>query len=85
MQEYLEAIVKPLLSHPEALVITKTNDAMGVLLSVVVSKEDMPHLIGKEGANVLSIRRLIGIYGMKNNARISIKINEPMGGKYQQV
>lgn len=84
MEVYLEAIVRPLLSKPEGLHIVKTTDAMGVLLTMDVAKEDMGHLIGKEGQNILSIRRLIGMYGMRNNAKISIKINEPIGGKYQQ-
>lgn len=85
MEEYLVAIVSPLLSKPEGLKITKTTDAMGVLLMVTVDKDDMGHLIGKEGQNILSIRKLIGMYGMRNNAKISVKINEPLGGKYKQV
>lgn len=84
MQEYLEAIVRPLLSKPESLKVTKTADDMGILLTMDVAREDMAHIIGKEGQNILSIRKLIGMYGMRNNAKISIKINEPIGGKYQQ-
>lgn len=84
MDAYLDAIVRPLLSKPESLCITKTADDMGILLTLDVAREDMGHLIGKEGQNILSIRKLIGMYGMRNNAKISIKINEPIGGKYQR-
>lgn len=83
MEEYLDAIVKPLLSNPEELTIVKSTDDLGVLLAVSVSKDDMGHLIGKQGQNILSIRKLIGMYGMRHNAKIAIKINEPIGGKYK--
>lgn len=82
MQDYLDAIVRPLLSKPEGLAIVKSSDDLGVLLTVTVAKEDMPHLIGKEGQNILCVRKIVGMYGMKNNAKVSIKINEPVGGKY---
>ncbi len=83
MEEYLQAIVSPLLSKPESLTIVKTADDMGVLLTVTVGREDMGHLIGKLGQNILAIRKLVTMYGMRNNAKISIKINEPIGGKYR--
>lgn len=82
MEEYLIAIVKPLLSVPESLVVVKTSDDLGVLLTVNIAREDMGHIIGKDGQNILSIRKIIGMYGMRNNAKISIKINEPVGGLY---
>ncbi len=83
MNEYLTSVVSPLLGKPENLVVTQTSDAMGILLTVTVDKDDMGHLIGKEGQNILSIRKIVGMYGMRNNAKISIKINEPIGGKYR--
>ena len=82
MEDYLTAIVKPLLSKPESLNVTKTTDAMGILLTLDIAREDMGHLIGKAGKNIHNIRSLVGMYGMINNAKISIKINEPVGGKY---
>jgi predicted RNA-binding protein YlqC (UPF0109 family) len=85
MKEYLEAIVRPLLSKPESLKVTQTADAMGILLTLDIAREDMGHIIGKEGQNILSVRKLIGMYGMRNNAKVSIKINEPIGGKYHTV
>lgn len=81
--DYLEAIVKPLLSKPEALVIDQSDLDDGLLLEITVSKEDMGHLIGKQGANISRIRELVGVYGMQHNLRFSIKINEPIGGKYR--
>jgi predicted RNA-binding protein YlqC (UPF0109 family) len=81
MDAYLESIVRPLLSKPESFKVSMTTDNMGVLLTVDVALEDMSHLIGKEGQNITSIRRIVGLYGMRNNAKISLKVNEPVGGK----
>lgn len=81
MESYLDSIVRPLLAKPESLNITKTTDDMGVLLCVDIALEDMSHMIGKGGQNIVAVRRLLGMYGMRNNARVSLKINEPIGGK----
>lgn len=81
MEAYLESIVKPLLSKPEGLKIVKTTDNMGVLLSVNVALDDIAHLIGKSGQNITAVRRIVGMFGIRNNAKISIKVNEPVGGK----
>lgn len=81
MEAYLDSIVRPLLSKPESFKVTKTTDDMGVLLTVDVAPEDMSQIIGKEGQHITSIRKILGMYGMRNNAKISLKVNEPVGGK----
>ena len=84
MEAYLESMVKPLLSKPESFKVTKTTDNMGVLLSLDVSLEDVAHVIGKGGQNISAVRRLVGMYGMRNDAKISVRVNEPVGGKKHQ-
>lgn len=75
--DYLVAILSPLLSEPQSLSITQTQDELGVLLSVQVSKPDMGVVIGKEGATAKALRQLIKTYGMLNRARVNMKILEP--------
>lgn len=82
MQEYLGAIVRPLLTKPESFAIKESADNLGVLLMIDVAPEDMGILIGKQGNHITAIRKLIAVYGMRNNARISVKVSEPVGGKY---
>ena len=55
---YLEAIIKPLMSQPEAKIENKV-DELGTLLTVTVAKEDMGKIIGKAGETAKAIRRLI--------------------------
>lgn len=79
MKETLASIVTLLLSEPEFLVITETTDAMGVLLSVQVSKQDMGTCIGKSGEMAKCIRQFMRVVGAKNHARVSVRFVEPLG------
>ena len=77
MEEYLSQIVKPLLTEPESLKITKTTDEMGVLLRMDIAQPDMGFIIGKQGQSINKIRQIMYLYGVKNDAKIAVKINEP--------
>jgi predicted RNA-binding protein YlqC (UPF0109 family) len=79
--EFLDYVVKGLADHPEAVKITRTVDEMGVLLSLDVHPEDMGKIIGRSGNTAKAIRILLRVVGMKNNARVNLKINEPEGGR----
>ena len=80
-QEFLEYVVKSLVDHPEDVKIDRRVDEMGVLLSLKVHSEDMGQIVGREGGTARSIRTLIRIIGLKNHARINLKIEEPEGGR----
>jgi predicted RNA-binding protein Jag len=54
---------------------------MGVLLSLKVNPEDMGQIIGREGSTAKAIRNLVRIVGLKNHARVNLKIEEPEGGR----
>ncbi len=78
-QEFLEYLIKALVDHPEDVKIDRKVDEMGVLLSLKVHPEDMGQIIGKEGSTARSIRSLVRIVGLKNHARVNLKIEEPEG------
>ena len=80
-QAFLDFIIKGLVDHTEAVKIVRTVDEMGVLLSLDVHPEDMGKVIGRSGNTAKAIRILLRVVGMKNNARVNLKINEPEGGK----
>lgn len=79
-QEFLEFTVKALVDNPDAVVINRTVDEMGVLLTLDVHKDDMGKIIGRAGNTAKAIRTLLRVVGMKNDARVNLKINEPEGG-----
>lgn len=79
-QKFLEDLVKALVDHPETVAINRTVDEMGVLLTLDVHADDMGKIIGRSGNTAKAIRTLLRVVGMKNDARVNLKINEPEGG-----
>lgn len=80
-KDFLEYIVKALVDHPDEVKVDRKVDEMGVLLSLKVHPEDMGAVIGKAGATARAIRNLVRIVGLKNHARVNLKIEEPAGGR----
>ena len=79
-QQFLESVVKALVDHPDSVTINRTVDEMGVLLTLDVHAEDMGKIIGRSGNTAKAIRTLLRVVGMKHDARVNLKINEPEGG-----
>ncbi len=79
-KEFLEMLVKALVDSPQEVVIDRKVDEMGVLLTLSVAQSDMGKIIGRSGNTAKAIRTLLRVVGMKHNARVNLKINEPEGG-----
>ena len=83
-QEFLEFVVKGLVEHPEAVKIVRSVDEMGVLLTLDLHGDDMGKVIGRSGNTAKAIRTLLRVVGMKNDARVNLKIEEPEGSEPRQ-
>ncbi len=79
-QMFLEFLVKSIVDNPQDVVVERTIDEMGVLLTLKVHRADMGQIVGRQGSTAKAIRSLLRIVGMKNNARVNLKILEPEGG-----
>jgi uncharacterized protein len=80
-KEFVEYVVKALVSNPDAVQVNRSVDDMGVLLELTVDPADMGKVIGKAGATAKSIRTLLRVLGAKNDSRVNLKIVEPEGGE----
>ena len=80
-QDFLEFLVKSIVDNPDDVKVDRKVDEMGVLLSLTVSSQDMGVVVGRQGATAKAIRSLLRIVGVKNNARVNLKIEEPEGGR----
>lgn len=78
-QAFLEFVVKELVDNPGDVKVNRAVDEMGVLLTLDINAEDMGKIIGRQGNTAKAIRTLLRVVGMKNNARVNLKINEPEG------
>ncbi len=73
-QQFVEYIVKTLVNNPDKVVVERTIDEKGVLLSLTVDGEDVGRVIGRRGVTAQSIRTLLRALGTKNDARYNLKI-----------
>lgn len=84
-QQFVEFIVKSLVSKPDEVSIERRIDEKGVLLELTVDPEDLGRVIGKRGATAQSLRTLLRALGTKNDARYNLKIidnGEPGAGNH---
>ncbi len=73
-QQFIEYIVKTLVSNPDKVKVNRSIDERGVLLELFVEPEDLGRVIGRNGATAKSIRTLLRALGVKNDARYNLKI-----------
>lgn len=73
-QQFVEFIIKSLVSNPDAVQVERRIDEKGVLLELTVDPEDLGRVIGKRGATAQSVRTLLRALGTKNDARYNLKI-----------
>lgn len=80
-QEFLEHVVKSLVDNPSDVKVERKVDEMGVLLNLKINPLDMGKIIGRGGNTAKAIRTLLRVVGMKNHARVNLKIEEPEGSE----
>jgi len=78
-KDFLEFLIKAIVDNPDDVVVERKIDEMGVLLTLRVNQQDMGQVVGRQGSTAKSIRSLLRIVGIKNNARVNLKIEEPEG------
>ena len=73
-QQFIEYIVKELVSSPDDVSVERRIDEKGVLLELTVNPDDLGRVIGKRGMTAQSLRTLLRALGTKNDARYNLKI-----------
>jgi len=77
LQNWLIALVGGLVSKPDLVKVTATEDEQGVLFIVSVAKEDTGKVIGKKGTIAEAIRTLLRSAGYMEDIRASMKVDAP--------
>ncbi len=80
-EQFVETVVKMLVDNPDDVVVERTVDERGVLITLSVHADDMGMVIGREGSTAKALRTLLRVVGARNNARVNLKINEPEGSE----
>ena len=79
MKDLLSYLVSNIVSKPEEVKIDEDNQGGVVNLTLVVDPTDMGLIIGKNGATIRSIRKLLTVRAIAENVRVNLQLIEPAG------
>ena len=87
MQEFLDYVVKGLVSHPEEVTITPVERNGMTVYELRVSPADMGRIIGKQGVTINAIRSLLQAGSARKGLRCALEVvdsnplsSSPAGG-----
>ncbi|GIS67257.1 MAG: UPF0109 protein [Anaerolineaceae bacterium] len=74
IKEFVEYIVKSLVSNHEHILVNVREEQGTVTVNVNVAQEDMGRIIGRKGRTVNSIRSLLRVLGSERGMRVELDI-----------
>ena len=80
MRAVVEVVARALVDRPDEVQVTESARRGMTVVELSTAPGDMGKIIGRQGNTAKSIRTLLRVVGMKNNSRVNLKINEPVGG-----
>lgn len=76
MEELILAIVKPLVDHPEDVLISVSETGNTTSYKLSVNKEDMGRVIGKQGRIAKAMRTVVYAAGSRYNKKLHLEITD---------
>jgi predicted RNA-binding protein YlqC (UPF0109 family) len=76
MKELVRFLVQQLVSNPDAVEVTETRGDTATLLELLVAKEDLGRVIGKQGRTAQAIRTILHAVAARNNRKVILEIKE---------
>lgn len=77
VKDWLVSLLSGLVTYPDQIQITRTDDEMGVKYTIEVHPEDRGKVIGKQGKVATAIRTVLRSAGYFAGMRASMVINVP--------
>ena len=74
MKELVEYIARAIVSHPDDVQVTEETEDDQVVLHLTVHDDDKGKVIGRQGRVAQAIRVLLRVTGVKNDVRVTLKI-----------
>ncbi|OGD89105.1 hypothetical protein A3I53_00280 [Candidatus Curtissbacteria bacterium RIFCSPLOWO2_02_FULL_40_13b] len=76
MEEFLKLLIEPLVSDIKKIKIEKVENERNFQFKILVPKNDIAKLIGKEGKMIKAIKNLIKIRAIKEEVFVTLEIQE---------
>jgi len=70
----VESIAKSLVEHPEAVLVTESEDGRSSVLQLRVAADDMGKIIGKQGRIAKALRTVVKAAATKQNKKVVVEI-----------
>jgi predicted RNA-binding protein YlqC (UPF0109 family) len=74
MKDALETIVKGIVKHPQEVEIIRTQEEGNVVFELLLNKEDVGQIIGKNGRTIKSINILLNSLAGARNEKFILKV-----------
>jgi predicted RNA-binding protein YlqC (UPF0109 family) len=74
MKDALETIVKGIVKHPQEVNILKAEEDGNVVFELLLNKEDVGQIIGKNGRTIKSINILLNSLAGARNEKFILKV-----------
>ena len=76
MKELVLFLAKSLVNNPDAVEVKETQGETASVLELMVAKEDLGRIIGKQGRTAKSIRTILNAAASKANRKVVLEIVE---------
>lgn len=76
MKTALSYIISSIVDSPDKVLITEESEGDFVTFKLIVDKDDMGKVIGKNGKIIRAIRNVLKIPAIKQNKKINIVLEE---------
>lgn len=76
MKEFIEYLVKEIVSKPDEVVVDEIEDNGFFTYRITTHEEDMGMVIGKSGNNIRALRNLAKAKAIKDKVRIKIVVED---------
>ena len=74
MKELVEYIARAIASRPDDVQVTEETEDDQIVLHLTVHDDDKGKIIGRQGRVAQAIRVLLRVAGVKNDVRVTLKI-----------
>ena len=74
MKEFLQFVARQLVNNPDAVDVRETRGDTASVLELLVAKEDLGRLIGKQGRTAQSLRIVLSTVASRTNRKVVLEI-----------
>jgi uncharacterized protein len=76
MKDLVQLMARKLVNNPDAVEVKETRSDTSSLLELRVAKEDLGHVIGKQGRTAKSIRTILQAVASRTGRTVELQILE---------